>query len=367
MPNTVLAAVQLGPERIELQEFPRPEIGPDEGLLRLEACGICGSDIEQFRGHTRARVYPVIPGHEPLGIVEEIGERAALRWGVRPGDRVVVEARIPCGACPTCLSGRYTLCPAGRIHGSNMPTSVPPAIWGGFAQYMYLHPNSIPHKVAADIPTEIAVLHNPLAAGISWAVVEPGTRVGDTVVVLGAGQRGLCCVIAARTAGARTVIVTGLGKDRKKLELARALGADHAINVDEEDAVARVREITGGELADVVVDAASGSPQLVLDAIAVVKPGGTILLAGTKGRTPIQNLYTDEIVHKSITIKGSVGGVDVSTFAQANSIIESGRFPLERLHTHSLLLKDAAKAIEILAGNVPGEESVHVAVVPGRS
>jgi len=108
----VRGAVQTGPMAYEIREFERPSIGPDEGLLRVEACGVCGSDVEQYRGHlVRPGMFPLIPGHEPLGVIEEVGERAAERWGVAVGDRVAVEILRPCHSCDHCLTGRYMSCP----------------------------------------------------------------------------------------------------------------------------------------------------------------------------------------------------------------------------------------------------------------
>src|SRR5213593_3963833 len=107
--RTSRAVVQTAPRRLELRELPVPEIDDDSALLRVEACGICGSDVEQYTGTIPVRM-PVIPGHEPLGVIEQIGHRAAKRWGVNAGDRVAVEAPIPCGHCRACLEGRYQVC-----------------------------------------------------------------------------------------------------------------------------------------------------------------------------------------------------------------------------------------------------------------
>src|SRR4029077_21226409 len=114
------------------------------GLLRIEACGICGSDAEQYAGGLPVRL-PVVAGHEPLGIIEQVGDRAAKRWGVEVGDRVAVEAPIPCGRCPACRSGRYQVCRArGFLFGHGyVPLAPPPGLWGGYADYMYLDPCSI--------------------------------------------------------------------------------------------------------------------------------------------------------------------------------------------------------------------------------
>src|SRR2546428_224159 len=129
-----------------------------------------------------------------------------------------------------------------------------PGLWGAYADYMYLDPLSIVHRVREDIPASLAVMFNPLGAGFRWAVEIPATGPGDSVLVLGPGQRGLASVIAARAAGADTIIVTGLSRDARKLALARELGADHVIDVEREDARARVRELTGGRGAEVVIE-----------------------------------------------------------------------------------------------------------------
>ena len=361
MPESVRAAVLVGPRQIELRELPRPRIGPDDGLLRVEACGICGSDVEQYRGHVGSPS-PCIPGHEPLGIVEEVGERAAARWGVQPGDRVALEVIIPCRTCGLCLTGRYQSCRSKRGPYGFSPLTREPGLWGGYAEYLYLHPDAILHKVSPDVPAEIAVMFNPLGAGVRWTCHLGGVQIGDTVLVLGPGQRGLCSVIAAKAAGAATVIVTGLERDRPKLELARELGADHTIDVDHQDAVERVREITDGRLADVVLELTPMAARPVTDALEAVRHGGRVVLAGLKGRRPIE-LVTDLIINKAITVIGAYG-VDARAYEEAIRLIESGRFPLERLHTHTFGLPDAAHAIETLAGETPGEDAVHVAIAP---
>jgi threonine dehydrogenase-like Zn-dependent dehydrogenase len=354
--------VQTGPRRIELRTFPRPRVGPDDGLLRIEACGICGSDVEQYKGALGGDRLPCIPGHEPLGVIEEVGERAAERWGVQVGDRVALEILIPCRACDLCLMGRYMSCRSKRGSYGYSPVSREPSLWGGYAELVYLHPNAILHRVRPDIPAEIAVMFNPIGAGVRWTCHLGGTQLGDTVLILGCGQRGLASVIAARAAGAGTVIVTGLSRDRGKLALARELGADHTIDVEREDTVERVREITCGALADVVLELTPMATQPVLDAMQAARHGGRIVLAGLKGGRPVP-VVTDAIINKALTVVGAYG-VDARGYLEAIRIIESGRFPLHRLHTHTFELAEAARAIETLAGEVEGEEAVHVAIVP---
>ena len=223
--------------QLELRELPVPEIAADSALLRVEACGICGSDAEQYTGTIPVR-YPLVPGHEPLGVIEAIGDLAAKRWGVDVGDRVAVEALIPCGHCPACRGGRYQVCRGrGRHVRARVRAADASARPVGRVRRLHVPRPAVDRAPGApDMPPGIAVLFNPLGAGFRWAVELPRTGPGDTVLVLGPGQRGLASVIAARAAGADRIIVTGLTRDAAKLALALELGADHVIDVEREDA-----------------------------------------------------------------------------------------------------------------------------------
>jgi threonine dehydrogenase-like Zn-dependent dehydrogenase len=271
-PAKTLAMVQTGVRKLEPRDLPIPEIDDESALLRVEACGICGSDYEQYEGMLRTPM-PVIPGHEPLGVIEKIGDAAARRWSVDVGDRVAVETMLSCRFCSECLGGRYHLCRERRIY-SYIPLAEEPGLWGAYAQYMFVHRNSVVHKIDRALAASTAVMFNPLGAGFRWGVEMPRTGPGDTVLVLGPGQRGLACVIACREAGADQILVTGLAADAKKLALAREFGADHAIDVENENALARVRELTGGQGADVVIDVSSYSTAPVAQALDFVRPGG---------------------------------------------------------------------------------------------
>jgi threonine dehydrogenase-like Zn-dependent dehydrogenase len=239
---------------------------------------------------------------------------------------------------------------------------IEPRILGGYSEYMYLHPNTVLHKMPREMPVDVAVLFNPLAAGVRWATTTPDLQLGDTIVVLGAGQRGLACVIAARAAGAGKIIVTDLARAAGKLELARDLGADATIVADSEDVVARVSDLTGGRGADVVVDVTPVATQPILDAVDFVRNGGTIVLSGVKGgeRTPLD---TDEVVRKSITLRG-VFTVDSPAYRRAIRLLEVGAQPFGRLHTASYGLERAEEAIHHLAGRLDGPPAINVAIAP---
>ena len=362
IPKTSLAMVQTAPRVLEARDIPLPEIDADTALLQIEACGICGSDYEQFEGVLRTPM-PAIPGHEPLGVIAAIGDRAARRWGVDVGDRVAVETMLSCRFCAPCLAGRYHLCEQRRIY-SYIPLAEGPGLWGAYSEYMFLDTNPLVHKIDPSLAPEIAVLFNPLGAGFRWAVEIPNTRPGDTVVILGPGQRGLASVIACRQAGAGKIIVTGLAADSRKLELAREFGAHYTVDVENENAKQRIRELTDGRGADTVVDVSSYATKPVAESLDYVRPGGTVVLAGVKGFKPVPDFISDKIVMKEISIRGAIG-VTSTGYESAIRLIESRSVPIERMHTHDFGLRDAELAIRTLAREIEGEESIHSCLIPG--
>lgn len=364
-PAKTRAVVQTGPRALEMRDIAIPDITDESALLRLEACGICGSDAEQYNGVIQVPL-PLIPGHEPLGIIERIGDKAAARWGVDVGDRVAVETLIPCGHCRSCIQGRYNICRgrSDRLFGyAYVPLSREHGLWGAYADYMILDPHTIVHKISKDLAPEIAVMFNPLGAGFRWAVEIPKTGPGDTVLILGPGQRGLASVIACRAAGADKIIVTGLTSDAHKLALALEFGADAVIDIEQEDARKRVLELTDGRGADVVVEVSANAPEPVAEALHYVTLGGRIVLAGVKGRKAVPNFISDLVVGKELTIYG-VLGVTTKAYDSAIRLLESGRVPVEKMHTHDFSLENAELAIQTLAGEIEGDASIHSCLRP---
>jgi threonine dehydrogenase-like Zn-dependent dehydrogenase len=361
--------VQVADRRFELDEREVPKVGADEALLRIEACGLCGSDVEQYKGHFVEKGivrYPVIPGHEPVGILEEVGADAARRWKLRAGDRVAIEPHISCGTCARCLAGAYNLCKSVRADGlpayGFLPLDFGHGLWGGYAQYMHLHPRTILHRIPRHMPLALATLYQCLAAGVRWSVQVPKTALGDRVLILGCGQRGLGSVIACREAGASMIVVTGLARDRFKLDLARGLGASDVIVADKEDTVARVMALTQGEGVDIVIDVVPAAAHPVIQAVEVVRPGGTIVLAGVKGKDTRVALDTDKIVFKEITIRG-VYSQGWAAYEEALRLLAENKYNLGRLHTHEFPLEQAEAAILALSG-AGGENAVSVSLHP---
>ena len=360
LPDHSRAMVLTAVRELELQTFPLPEIGPDDGILRMEVCGICGSDYEQFNGEFASN-FPTIPGHEPVGRIAALGERAAERWGVAVGDLVSVEPGVRCGQCRSCREGEGRRCADGAGYGYTL-TERTPSLWGGYAEYMYLHPATTMHPMPNDLPPRLAALYNPLGAGFAWAVAAAQLQVGQSVAVLGSGQRGLCSIIAARAAGAGTIVTTGLSRDEHKLALAREFGADLTLNAETDPVVERVLEATNGRGVDVVIDVTPYATQPVTDAMRMAKRGGTVVLAGLKGSHRVPDFNSDDIVTRQLTVRG-VLGVDHQSFRRAIDVILSGRFPLERLHSHAFRLEDAAEAIATLAGET-AQAAINVTIEP---
>ncbi|HEX5365371.1 MAG TPA: alcohol dehydrogenase catalytic domain-containing protein [Acidimicrobiales bacterium] len=366
MADTVHAAVLVEPRTIEVEEFPVPEVGEADAVIRVEGTGICGSDWAPYAGSFPVPLPPVILGHEVVGRIQAIGDEAARVWGLAEGDRVVVEEAIPCGRCTLCRRGLYALCDglhgtAGRRYGM-IPAADAPHLWGGYGDLMYIHPNSVVHRIDASLPVEIAPLYIPVSNGVAW-VQGQGAGIGSTVLVQGPGQHGLGCVVGAREAGAAEIIVAGTGRDAARLEVARRLGATHTVDVDDGDLVEQVRELTDGRMCDLVVDVTSAAPAAAEVALDLAAVAGTIVLAGFKEMRPLTSFLSDKIIMKALTVKGAWGH-DQAAVRAAIGIIESRRHPLEEMCTHTFPLDQVDAALETLGGE-RGDPGIHITIVPG--
>jgi len=358
------ALVLEAPRTLRPHELPVPAVGDDDGLLRVEACGLCGTDHELYTG-ALAPGFPFVPGHETVGVIEAVGDRAAARWGVAPGDRVAVEVFQSCGACEPCRRGEYRRC---RRHGLGdmygmISTAKAPGLWGGYATYQYLAPDTLLLPVPDRLAPEVAVAFNPLGAGIRWGVTVPGTKPGDIVAVLGCGIRGLSAAAAAKAAGAAFVMVTGAGeRDHLRLEWAARFGADLAVDVLAEDPVARLRAEAGVSGADVVVDVTARAPAAFAQGVALARAGGTMVVAGTRGGGGTPGFDPDHLVYKELRLQGALG-VDTTDYRAAFDLLASGTYPFADLPRASVGLDGAAELLETMAGE-RGIPPVHAVLVP---
>jgi threonine dehydrogenase-like Zn-dependent dehydrogenase len=355
---TAQAAVLTAPRTFEMREFALPEIGPDDGLLRVEANGLCGTDYYQYLCEFKIGTgkLPIIPGHEPIGWIEKIGVNAAKRWKVSEGDRVVVKAPIPCEQCRQCKMGSTQRCEKRMGYGVYTSTDVPPSLWGGYATHLYLHPNTQLKKAPSGIPSDVLTLFNPLSGVVHWLLEIPNLRADEHVVILGPGQRGILGVLAARFAGAKTITISGLPQDTRRLELARKFGADATVDVSKEDIVERVHQVTGGEMADVVLDMSAGSTEPVLQALNLARPGGRIVLAGLKNK-PVDGLMTDRIAAKELQVLGGFSSTSQS-LVTALEILEANKNSLPELCSHNFSLTDADLAVRTLGREVSDDKEI---------
>jgi alcohol dehydrogenase len=358
------ALVLERPRELVLRELPLPEIGDDDGLLGIEACGLCGTDHEEYTG-TLPTGFAFVPGHESVGVVEQVGPAAAKRWGVKVGDRVAVEVFLSCRSCAACERGEYRQCPN---HGlldmyGFVPVDRAPGLWGGYATHQYLAPDSLLLPVPDSLDPVTATLFNPLGAGIRWAVTVPGTKPGDVVAVLGPGIRGLSAVAALKEAGAGFVLVTGAGeRDRERLEMATRFGADLVVDVTAQDSVAALHKATGG-LADVVVDVTARAPSALGDAVRLARTGGTIVLAGTRGSTETPGFDPDHVIYKELRILGALG-VDAPAYRAALDLLATSRYPFGELNREVVGLDGLPSLLARMAGEADPAPPVHGVLVP---
>ena len=366
----MLTAVRTGPSTTEFREFPKPDIPHDAALLRVEVAGICGTDVKMYAKPPFAA--PVIMGHENVGTIVEAGRDFIKRHGLDEGDRVFVEHYVGCYRCEWCRIGEYRHCentdwrtnPDARRYGYTT-SDKPYHLWGGFAQYMFLPWNVVAHSVPAAVTDDLAGVVTPLSNGIEWALRDAGVGYGSKVLIQGPGQQGLSQIVACKQAGAALITVTGTAGDAARLELAKALGADHTVDVTVEDPLERVMDITGGEGVDVVLDctAGAGVTPVLLGIDALKRRAGTLLIQGELAAFP--DFPVKKLTEKAITIK-SARGHSFRSCELALAQLASGRFPLERLTTHTFGLPDVDRAIRAVGGRSDDRDVIHVSLLPWK-
>jgi L-iditol 2-dehydrogenase len=350
------------PGTIGVQQFDRPDPEAGAVIMRVSLSGICGTDKHTFRGetiqyagtpHERQISYPLICGHENVGVVEATGGQVRAADGVllKPGDRIVPAANVTCGDCWYCRNDQpYYLCEHLEDYGNSLNVSRHPSLFGGWAELMYLLPGTPLFRVPDDLPDELAVLTEVMAVthGVETARRVTGAGFGESVVVYGVGPLGLCHLIKARLLGCGKLIA--IDRFRSRLELAGELGASLTLNadeLDEEEIVARVREHSGRG-ADVVHDC-TGVPQTFATSLRMVRPGGAVVEAGAfVDLGPVEVNPNRDICTTNVTIIG-VGGETATTYAPAMELLarNQGRLPLEKVVTHRMRLDDASEAIDL--------------------
>jgi threonine dehydrogenase-like Zn-dependent dehydrogenase len=368
MAEKVLAAVRVAPGKTEIRDYPMPEIADDAALMKMEVAGICGTDVKLYQ-HPPTKA-AVIMGHENIGVIAKAGREFTRRKGFKEGDLVFVEHYVSCGKCEWCHRGEYRHCE--NTDWRNNPDSIrygytsaekAPHLWGGFAQYVYLPWNAVVHRVPAGVTPELAGLVTPMANGVEWSLFEGGVGYNSTVLIQGPGQQGLSQTVICKQAGASLVIVTGTSKDGARMGVAKTLGADYVIDVQKEDPLARIMEITGGKGVDVSLDctAGAGTIPILLGVEALKRKAGTIVVQGEMKEFP--NFPLEKVTTKYITIK-SARGHSYRACELALAQLASHRFPLEKVTTHRFGLKDVDLAIRSVGNQGGVQDVIHASLMP---
>ncbi len=365
--SLVRAAVVHAPGRFAVDTFPEPDPGPGAVLLRMQFSGICGTDKHTWRGeslqyagtdHEREAAYPLICGHENVGLIEAIGPgEPPVDAGGRPfaiGDRVVPAPNLTCGRCRFCVGQGYPyyLCTALEDYGNSLTCAEPPHLFGGWSELMYLLPGTRLFRVPDALPSELAALTEILAVtnGLDRARALPGGfGFGEAVLVLGVGPLGLMHLAKAEMMGAGALIAIDVMAER--LEHARAFGAElvlDAARTSPGERLEAVRAATGGLGADIVCSC-SGQATSLIEALDLVRPGGTVIEAGAfvdMGPVPINP--NSQVCSKGVTILG-VGGETLDQYQPSLDMLarHQGRLPFARAITHRVGLDGVGDALEL--------------------
>jgi threonine dehydrogenase-like Zn-dependent dehydrogenase len=366
----IQAALKVGPSTTELRQLDLPPIAADAALMKVEVAGVCGTDVSQYRLPLRGG--PLVMGHENVGYLARVGKTFAARKGMKEGELVFLEHYLPCGHCEWDHIGEYRHCEATEwfydpkaIRYGYTPIDIAPGLWGGFSHYLYLPLNAVLHKVPNGLTPEEAGVATPMSNGIQWALIDGGVGYGSTVLVQGPGQQGLCCVMASKQAGAGCIIVTGTSKDARRLEVAKALGADEVIDVETEDALARILQTTNGRGVDVVLDCTvgAGTAPTLLGIEATKRRGGTMVVQAD-GNQEFPSFPIGRLTRKGMTLK-SARGHSYRAVELALHQLASHRFPLELMMTHTFGLAEVDYAIKSVGGEgAPG--AIHVSILPWK-
>lgn len=329
----MLAAFQVGPRRFELRQTPDPTPAPDGVVLKVEACGVCGSDLRRWREGLPAGI---IPGHEVAGTVIAAGPHAPYQVG----DRLATGPDIHCGRCWYCARGLYNLCDNTRFLG------ITPGYPGGFAEQLALSgealANGIVHPIPAGLDSELAALAEPCSSVLA-SHAKTNTGLNDTVVVIGAGPIGCLLVATARARGARAFIV--IRSEKRRANVLR-FDPDAVIDSSREDVVARVRELTGGLGADIAI-CANPDASTQDQAVRMVRKGGQVVLFGGLPKAdPLTTLDSNLIHYGEIEVIGAFS-YHPTAHAQALDLYARGVIPVERLITHRYPLSEIDQAFEM--------------------
>lgn len=334
------AARVFGPRNIRYVDMDRPRFGPNDVLIKVKAVGICGTDLEIYRGtmpffSMGLAKFPITPGHEWSGIVEDLGKEVKK---LKIGQRVTGDVSIGCGKCSYCLMGRYNLClekqEVGICRGKE----------GAYADYL-----SMPQQYTYPLPNEMSyeegALVDPAATALNTVITGKVTA-GDTVLIQGDGPIGILCLQAARTAGAARCILSGTYEN--KLKIAESLGADRVVSAHTENLGECVNDFTAGLGADVVIEA-SGDPEAIRESVNLVKPSGIISVVGIYEKK-IPEFDVSRLVLHEVKVFGVLAYPGM--MPRTVKLIEEGKIDVKPLITHRLPLSEVKGGFRIMEEDI---------------
>jgi len=316
-----------------IETVPIPAIGPRDALIRVRASSICGTDLHIYAWSDWARRHihpPLTFGHEFCGVIETVGADVE---GLAPGDFASAEMHVNCGHCLPCRLGQGHICQRLKIIGIDLD--------GCFAEFVRIPAQNV-WKVDPAIPSRYAAVMDPLGNAVHTVLAGPVA--GQTVAVTGCGPIGLMAISVARACGASTLVATEVNAGRR--ELATKMGADAALDPEQGDVVAQVREITGGAGVDVLLEM-SGHPGAIRQGLQMLRPGGRASLLGIPKEPVTLDLYGD-IIGKGVVVQGILGRRMFETWVQMTALLKSGRLNLDPLFRERFSLDDFERAFAML-------------------
>ena len=335
--------------RLDVVDVPMPRPGPDDVLVKVEACGICGSDVHGYDGSTGRRIPPLVMGHEAAGVVAAAGANVN---DLKEGQHVTFDSTVYCGICEYCRKGEVNLCDNREVLGVSIPEY---RRQGAFAEYVNV-PRRIVHPLPKDLAFSDAAMVEPLAVAVH-AVALSEVREGSTALVVGAGMIGLLVLQALREKGCSSLIVSDI--DDTRLQLAKDLGATVIINAKSADVPAEVKRHTGGKGVDVALEAVGSTPT-IRTAIDSVRKGGTVTLIGNIA--PTVEIPLQSVVSRQIRLQGSAASS--GEYPECIELLAKNRINLKPLISMVAPLDEGSRWFERLHG---GEANLmKVILTPGK-
>ncbi|MDP6510203.1 MAG: zinc-binding dehydrogenase [Dehalococcoidia bacterium] len=349
--NGRLAVFQEPGKPFEIQERPLPPLEPGAILVKITLANICGSDLHMWRGHMKiATPGPWVLGHEMVGRVFAVGAGVESDSAGQPldeGDRVVYSYYLPCMRCYNCLHGHTAACP-NRFPSWWLSAVTPPHFNGAYGEYYYLAPGQAVFKIPDELSDDMVAPLNCALSQMVYSLHQVGVKWGDSVVIQGAGGLGIYASAIAKDMGADQVVV--IDKFEERLKLASQCGADHLINLDElsssKQRISRIRELTGGWGADVVVEV-TGNPQAVAEGIPMVRQGGSYLWVGNINRGKTLEFDPSLLVNANRRVVG-VATYEPWALQKALDFLKRtrGKYPFDHILSHKFTLDNINAAFE---------------------